>query len=1098
MILPVILLLSAAEIGALVPPDTLPFTDRYAYIRLRPAAAEDRLQISEEMTRQDPDDVLGSWLKGATLAGLQVPQFRRQPVDSAGIARLLQELELNPKRPGLWISAGATGKAGGGKSRENLLQAIDLYREQGREEDAFHVQYLLVRVRPADSETAEDLQSFRIAAEARGDPTSKAMYLYLAARDVYRRDFQESLRLREEALPILRTLPPGVLLIDCLNGIGNSRRRGSDFDGAQPFYEEALPLARERGFEEQELASLEGLALIAKNRREWPRALELFEQNLKLAESSGDVSSYVTTLNNARQIHRAQGNYLEGRRMAERALELSQEHNLEGLLPASLDAMAAEELLIGRTEHGRALLEEGVRIAEENGRTSDLVFPLIHLANVSEDLGDYDRAMEYTQRGLAIARSTGHKRGEAHLRAQNASLLYDLERYEESLAEALPIVHDIAGGDPGLAWSTARTAAESLVRLDRVDEAIALLDSCDARNADDSVHPIERLRNLSMKGEILSSSGRLAEGIPLLESARESFVALGDPLNVATSNSRLADAYLRAGRAEEALPLFEQCVTWSEELQSGLTVGEDRTSYLNLAYDEYVGYATACARMGRTDDAFLALERSRASEMRRLFGSAAPGLPERIRPELAQEIERVEAHLAVLQATVLEQRAKPTESRSPDYSDLVARTDSLRRQRDDLVRDVQREAPNYSRELGLAAPIGAPEVARALERGEVFLATMVGTERTLVFRGTTAGWSCRELAWGEERMREHVQELVGAVLAGGDAWRPLARSLADSLLGGEPWDGTRCIVAPDGPLHCLPFEILEVRAASSEERSLLIERAEVVITPSATIYLAHAGVTPARNALALVAFGDPALSGDSRAPPATVRAGSELELRPLPYARREVEQLGSRFPGSRVFVGDEATERRFFEEAARASVLHVASHAIVDDRQPSYSGLVLTAVGDPPASSSDDGFVQAFEILRHDLPLDLVTLSACDTGRGKLQRGEGLLGLSRAFRLAGAHTLLVSLWEVDDAATAELMTEFYAQWTRGTTIPAALRAAKLRFLESSSAKEPTDSRGVSRRTRSERRASPALWAPFVLQGTKATSTSQGPLVSGDR
>ncbi len=142
--------------------------------------------------------------------------------------------------------------------------------------------------------------------------------------------------------------------------------------------------------------------------------------------------------------------------------------------------------------------------------------------------------------------------------------------------------------------------------------------------------------------------------------------------------------------------------------------------------------------------------------------------------------------------------------------------------------------------------------------------------------------------------------------------------------------------------------------------------------------------------------------------------------------------------------------------------------------------------------------MQAFEILGHEMPLDLVTLSACDTGRGKLLRGEGLLGLSRAFRLAGARTLLVSLWEVDDAATSELMDEFYAEWTGGKTIPAALRTAKLKFLESQSSDPASGSRGVARRARTDRLASPAFWAPFVLQGTIATATTQGSTRSGAR
>ncbi len=868
MLLTVLLLLSAAEIQASVPADSLPFADRYTCLRMRPREVGDRLAVADVLLARDPDDVLGSWLRGATVAAIQIPRFERLPVDSAGVERIRAELSASHRRPGLHLTAGATGKGWGGpgEARKQILEAIDLYRQAGREDDAFHALYLLTRIRSSGDEgSADDLRSFRALAEARGDALSRSMALQLAARDVYRRDFEAALLLRQEALPILRTLPPGALLVDCLNGIGNCLRRRGDFDEASPYHEEALEISRSQGLVEQELAAVEGLALIAKNRREWDKALGLFERNMQLATESGDVGSYVTTLSNARQIHRAQGNYLEGRRMAERALALVREHDLDGFRTSTLDAMASEELLIGRLERGRDLLEEAVRAAEEIGRPSDLVFPLIHLANVHEDMGDVDGAMKYVERGLEVARATGHKRGEAHLRAQRADLFYELERYEESLEAVRPLLQSVEAGDPGLSWSCTRTAAAALARLDRVDEAIAVLDSCDARYGDASVHAIERIRNVSMKGDLLASAGRLAQGVPLLESALESFVSLDDPLNQMTANSRLGDAYLEMGRESDALPLFEKCVAWTEELQSGLTVGEDRASVLSVSYDDHVGLATAFARVGRVADAFGALEQSRAGEMRRLYSSAAPGLPERIRPELAADIERVEAHLATLQATVLEERAKPAGSRSAEFPDLVARTDSLKGARDDLVRTVQREAPHYSRELGLVAPVSAADVMRALSPGETFLAAMVGQKRTLVFRGTTSAWSCREIAWGESELRLRVNELIDAVRAGESNWRARAAAIADSLLGTEPWSGERCIVSPDGPLHCLPFEILDVRSAESGERHLLVERAEVIVTPSATLYLARptpGAETRDEGPLTLVAFGDPALPGD--------------------------------------------------------------------------------------------------------------------------------------------------------------------------------------------------------------------------------------------
>jgi CHAT domain-containing protein len=198
------------------------------------------------------------------------------------------------------------------------------------------------------------------------------------------------------------------------------------------------------------------------------------------------------------------------------------------------------------------------------------------------------------------------------------------------------------------------------------------------------------------------------------------------------------------------------------------------------------------------------------------------------------------------------------------------------------------------------------------------------------------------------------------------------------------------------------------------------------------------------------------------------------------------------FEGARVRVGADATESAFYEDAPRARILHVAAHAWADDAHPAYSGIVLSptpgAAGSPPA---DDGLVQAWEVARTRLRADLVTLSACDTGRGRWRRGEGIVGLARAFRLAGARTLLVSLWAVDDAATADLMTRFYARLLEGERPAAALRGAKLSLMrgedappdhDAATAPAPGDgTRGVGRRTRA-RATGPAAWASFVLVG----------------
>jgi CHAT domain-containing protein len=143
-------------------------------------------------------------------------------------------------------------------------------------------------------------------------------------------------------------------------------------------------------------------------------------------------------------------------------------------------------------------------------------------------------------------------------------------------------------------------------------------------------------------------------------------------------------------------------------------------------------------------------------------------------------------------------------------------------------------------------------------------------------------------------------------------------------------------------------------------------------------------------------------------------------------------------------------------------VLHVATHGILDAMRPQFSGLVLSLVGN---KNDDDGFLRTSEVFNLKLGAPLVMLSACESGLGKVKRGEGVIGLTRAFMYAGAPTVGVTLWSVADKPTAELMTNFYQHLLRPSSSPSdAMREAQLAMISS------------------KKYSAPFYWAPFVLVG----------------
>ena len=165
---------------------------------------------------------------------------------------------------------------------------------------------------------------------------------------------------------------------------------------------------------------------------------------------------------------------------------------------------------------------------------------------------------------------------------------------------------------------------------------------------------------------------------------------------------------------------------------------------------------------------------------------------------------------------------------------------------------------------------------------------------------------------------------------------------------------------------------------------------------------------------------------------------------------------------ARVFFAKEATEQSFEREAPNYSVIHVATHTVINTQKPELSALMFS----PPEDSSSiaGGALLAGEMYAIDLQADLVVFSSCESALGALTRGEGMIAFTRGFLYAGARNLVVSLWKVPDRPTSEFMHLFYAKLLEGESFEAALRDAKLRML----ANEAT--------------AAPRNWAAFILFG----------------
>ena len=373
-----------------------------------------------------------------------------------------------------------------------------------------------------------------------------------------------------------------------------------------------------------------------------------------------------------------------------------------------------------------------------------------------------------------------------------------------------------------------------------------------------------------------------------------------------------------------------------------------------------------------------------------------------------------------------------------------------------------------------------------LDSSSIVLAYSVGEKHSWLFVYSSEGeLRCFGLKAGRKSLERAVDVFRGLIEAraeipvlqeAGEALYRLLLEPASSLLEGK----TRLIIIPDGPLQILPFAALSIPEKQSS--AFFVERFSTAIVDSmSTLSLLRNGPpTPAGGSI--VVFADPLIPDADRG--VALRGGSVS----LPASRREAVVVHKLF-GKRVrlWVGREATRDAALHLPEQTALLHFACHVRLDPRSPLDSAILLAS---PPvedgAGMPEAGALPAWEIMER-IRLDgaLVSLSGCQTALGRRWPGEGLVGLTRAFQLAGARAVLASLWKVEDDSTAELMSIFYRAVSHGGALDESLREAQLQCLHP----ERSDRSWWDELSRFLDPASssceqPRDWAAFTLRGAR--------------
>ncbi|MEO0339968.1 MAG: CHAT domain-containing tetratricopeptide repeat protein, partial [Bacteroidota bacterium] len=296
-----------------------------------------------------------------------------------------------------------------------------------------------------------------------------------------------------------------------------------------------------------------------------------------------------------------------------------------------------------------------------------------------------------------------------------------------------------------------------------------------------------------------------------------------------------------------------------------------------------------------------------------------------------------------------------------------------------------------------------------------------------------------ELGEGVAELRKGLSE------KGSSAWQEPAHQLYESLLAPLGPLRKKLMFIPHGVLSYVPFEVLLQRPmnqeASMKNRSYLLKDHSISYNHSGSLWWQMQEARASGKGLVAFApsFGQ---SGD-------MIASRRDYLGPLVFNQQEVEDINALYKG-KAFLGADASLALFLEQAVSGNVLHLSTHAKLDDKQADYSYLAFYGIGDTAQAAK----LFISDIYQMNLPMEMVVLSACETGIGPLRAGEGPMSMSRGFAYAGAKSIVHSLWTANDLSTAQIMASFYEGLKRGLPKDQALQAAKLKFLEENADSHP--------------------------------------------
>jgi len=808
-----------------------------------------------------------------------------------------------------------------------------------------------------------------------------------------------------KALPVFEKLQENFETAHCLNNIGLIYIDQKNYEKAKDFFDEALKYSELSGDKRTKAMSLNNLGIVYKKQEDYEKALDNYLKSLELYETMGNKKEQAVAIGNIGKLYFSKGDTTKAMEYYEKALNIFQEIN----------SQSGISLNWGR------------------------------IAEVFERESKYDDALTYYNKALL-------------LNEKMFGFYYELNTsYLIEMANSYSKKHAL------------------LKALQLNQQAII---SVDSTFRDTSVYSIPGSINKFSSNyfpEALLQKGKLFHDYYSnythnprdLKMSFDTYLLTSALIDKIRTNYKTESAKLEEGKTAKAT--YEDAIAVSNELYA--VTKDKRYQFYTLEFAE-------------KSKSMVMLELANETKARRFAG-----IPDSL---LAKQHD-MKLDLTFYETQLEKSKSKKEKKDSIRARDYEDRLFVLKEKNEELMTSIEKEYPRYY-DLKYQTKIASiKDIQKSLDNKTAMLEYFVGDSNLYIYTITStdfAIYSCKK----DSLLKSKVNDYCGAIkkaetekylVSSKELYRELMQPVEAGISGKE-----KLIIIPDDILYYMPFEALVKNTAVQDKTDFsklnyLVKEHSVVYHYSATLYLKSVVNKPNAPVAGnnLIGFA-PVFKNETgnglitaKIEALDTRNNQEPILRSitldgkkfneLPYSEEEVRSIVNGFNTSNhpsvAYIESSATEENFKQNAPNYTYIHVATHGFVNEENPDLSGLIFSQPKD--STSKEDGILYAGELYNLDLKnTDLVVLSSCESGIGKLVKGEGLLALPRGFLYAGTPNIIYSLWKIDDKHTSELMQGFYKNMLSNKSYENSLRAAKLAMI-------------INPQT-----AFPKNWSGFVLVG----------------